>query len=272
MQDYTKFRVFTILIAILLAVALIATVRLVSVLLERSAADRGYRDLRQFAPDDYYAEQVIESGPGQLIHGVTLDVSVNDDNEEDDDEDDEEEQVPPPGIILEPGADLIDINSHYAGWIKIPETRVDYPMVQFDNTRYLNTTFWGTHNGAGTLFLDERNPLQFNGSFTIIYGHNSRTGGMFGSLNRYTSADYMLRHPDITINTRDGEVLTYSVIAAFQTTIYDNLFTLFDADEGLIREYFTNHGAPSYSINYLALSTCVTSNSDDDRFLVLAAR
>jgi len=268
-QDYRNFKIYTILFAILLAVALIVIIRLLTVWLEGSAAERGYRDLRQFSPGDSYMEQYTEIEPGQLIHGFEPE---RDDDDKDDDEDEDEEPQPPEGVRLVPDPALVNINSHYAGWIRIANTRVDYPMVQSDNVRYLNTTFWGTHNRAGTIFLDERNPRQFNGTLVIIYGHNTTTGGMFGSLHNYTNRDYMARHPDITIFTRDGDVLTYRVIAAFNTTIYDTLFTLFNADEEQIFNYFSEHGIPSDSTNFLALSTCITSDSDDDRFIVLAVR
>ena len=262
LQNYRNFKVFTVLVAVLLAVALIVVVRLVMVLLENAEADRGYRDLRQFAPDDVYMEQYIDSGPEQLIYepqGKEYD-------------DDEEDPEPPPGMILEPGPELADINENYAGWIRIEGTPVDYPMVQSDNVKYLNTTFWGSHNRAGTIFLDERNTGQFNGTFVVAYGHNSRSGGMFGSLRDFARVEHKVHHPDITIFTRNGEVLTYRIIAAFATTINDDLYALFDADEETKVNYFMTHGAHSYSTNFLALSTCIVSNSDDDRFLVLAAR
>jgi len=267
LQNYTTFRVFTILCAVLLAVALIVIVRLVRVWFEDAAAERGYSDLRHHAPDDVYAEYYPGPGPVELVH----DLSPNS-REESEEDDDEEDPEPPPGMTLEPSPELASINNHYAGWMRIENTNVDYPMVQYDNVKYLDTTFWGTHNRAGTLFLDERNPYQFNGTFVIVYGHNSRSGGMFGSLHRYTNTDHMARHPDITVFTRFGEVLTYRIIAAFQTDVHDILFTLFNADEEQIYSYFSEHGTPSGSTNFLALSTCVTSNSDDDRFLVLAAR
>jgi len=266
LQDYKNFKVFTVVFAVILAIAVFAIFRLVTALLETSSAERGYMDLRRFAPGDVIVEQFHEGGPGQLIHGFEGHDS------DDYDEDDEDDPEPPPGMILEPDPGLVNINPHYAGWIRIEDTRVDYPMVQSDNVRYLDTTFWGTHNRAGTIFLDSRNPQQFNGTFVIIYGHNSRQGGMFGSLNRYVTGDYMERHPDITIFTREGFVLTYRIFAAFATDIYEELFVLFDADEERIFDYFTGQGAPAGSTNFLVLSTCVISDSDDDRFIVLAAR
>jgi len=268
MQNYTNFRIFTVLFAVLLAVALFAIIRLVTVVFENTTAERGYRDLRQFAPGDVQAEYHAGPGPGQLVHGFDPEVHES----ENEDEEDDDEPEPPEGMILEPGPDLININSHYAGWIRIDNTQIDYPMVQSNNTRYLDTTFWGTHNRAGTLFLDERNPKQFIGSFVIVYGHNTRTGAMFGSLIRYVTGDYLGRHPNMTIYTREGEMLTYRIFAAFSTDIYDNLFTLFDADEERVIEYFAFHGAPAASTNFIALSTCTTGNSDDERVIVLAAR
>jgi len=167
---------------------------------------------------------------------------------------------------------LFSVNSDYAGWIYIEGTRISYPVVQADNTTYINTTFWGTHHNTGTLFIDSRNPLQFHGTFAMIHGYNSRTGTMFGTLDLYSSSEFMETHRDITIYTDDGEELTYSIFAAFATTVNSQLYTMFDADSNFIVEYFTANGAPAGSTHFLVLSTGTASDSDDDRTVVFAAR
>ena len=56
---------------------------------------------------------------------------------------------------------LRSINS-IVGWIVIPGTPVNYPIVQtVDNAEYLHKSFEGTKNACGTIFLDTYNRSDF---------------------------------------------------------------------------------------------------------------
>jgi sortase B len=79
--------------------------------------------------------------------------------------------------MLAPLDDAIDIlrlrelNSDIVGWIRIPDTDIDYPILQgSDNDYYLSRNYLGEFAVAGSIFLDYRN--DFGDDFLIIYGHS----------------------------------------------------------------------------------------------------
>lgn len=82
--------------------------------------------------------------------------------------------------------ELAAINPDVVGWIYIPGTAVNYPVVQAeDNTTYLYRLFDGRYNTSGTVFLDCDN--QAPGGMdeqTSIYGHHMFNGGMFEPIDR----------------------------------------------------------------------------------------
>lgn len=81
------------------------------------------------------------------------------------------------------------------GWLTIPGTNIDYPVVQGqDNIRYLTRLYDGTPNKSGALFLDARNQEDLSNPTNIIYGHNLVDGAMFSELNKYTEKEFFLKH------------------------------------------------------------------------------
>jgi len=167
---------------------------------------------------------------------------------------------------------LITINRDYAGWIRINGTNINYPIVQtIDNTKYQNTTFRGVENTAGAIFLDSRNIEQFEEPFVIIHGNNPGTESMFGILGDYSKSDFMRQHNFVTIYTIDGEMLIFQVFAAFATTLDNQLFTMFDAEEDYIISFFESTGAPAGSTHFIVLSA-PTSDGSNERTVVFAAR
>ena len=92
---------------------------------------------------------------------------------------------------------LQELNSDYKLWLRIPETAIDYPVVQGGNNEYyLNHTFTKENNAAGAIFADFRRPPMIVDN-TIIYGHNMRDGSMLASLKAYTKSSYLEEHPNI---------------------------------------------------------------------------
>ena len=77
------------------------------------------------------------------------------------------------------------INPDVKGWLYIEALDISYPVVQGpDNDAYLHTTYEGTSNFAGSIFLDYQNQGDFSDGNTIVYGHNMKNLSMFGKLKQ----------------------------------------------------------------------------------------
>lgn len=81
---------------------------------------------------------------------------------------------------------LAAINPDVVGWIYVPGTNINYPVVQADdNSTYLDRLFNGVTNASGSIFMDCDN--QAPGVLdqqTVLYGHQMLDGAMFNQVNQ----------------------------------------------------------------------------------------
>ena len=90
---------------------------------------------------------------------------------------------------------LKKINPDIVAWIRIPDTSIDYPVVQGnDDSYYLTHTFKKAEHVAGAIFLDSDNNADFSDDKNIIYGHNMKDGSMFQGLHKYENEQYLETH------------------------------------------------------------------------------
>ena len=121
---------------------------------------------------------------------------------------------------------LQEVNPQVIGWIWIPDTEVNYPILQAeDNQHYLNYTWKDERSSVGSIFLEHTNKPDFSGFNTLVYGHQMADGSMFGRLERYADKSYWEEHPNIYIATEEG-VFRYDVFAAFRVGIRDIVYQL----------------------------------------------
>lgn len=108
------------------------------------------------------------------------------------------------------------MNPDIYGRIYIPDTEIDYPILQHpeDNGYYLTHDERGEENPSGAIFSEDYNSKDFEDSITVLYGNNMEDGSMFGSLQKYGDNFYMKEHPYIYIYTGDMEY-KYRVFAAY---------------------------------------------------------
>lgn len=111
---------------------------------------------------------------------------------------------------------LREVNSDYKMWISIPNTNVNYPVVQGkDNEFYLHNNFYKEKSDSGTLFIDYRNNIDLDKNI-IIYGHNMKNGTMFYKVNDFK------RREDFDTGTikiiRDNKEYTYEIFSVFVAT------------------------------------------------------
>ena len=93
-------------------------------------------------------------------------------------------------------------NPDIAGWVKIPDTKLDYAVMQAeDNDKYHRTDIDLKPNDWGIPYVDFRVDQSKPSYNTVIYGHNMNDGTMFGYLQAYKKLSYYQQHPLISYNS-----------------------------------------------------------------------
>lgn len=168
-------------------------------------------------------------------------------------------------------------------WIRIPDTVIDYPILQSGETRdedfYLDHDRNGKSKKAGSIYIQKLNSKDISDRNTVIYGHNMLNGTMFAQLKKYRNREFFNNHRDIYVYT-PGHVLHYKVLSAF---VYDdrhilNSFNFYDdEDYAMFLDDCINSSSlarqvcdditPATTDKIITLSTC--TNVDTERYLVV---
>ncbi|MCL2013734.1 MAG: nicotinamide-nucleotide amidohydrolase family protein [Oscillospiraceae bacterium] len=196
-----------------------------------------------------------------------------------------------PEGYLEKFAGLYGINQDVKGWIYIPGTDVNYPVVQKedDNEYYLKRSFNKTYSDFGVPFLDYRCTImpQTFSTNTIMYSHNIKTGKFFAQLLNYNNVDFYKQHPVITFDTvyderewvvfgaflatmdeKDGPVFNYHHFVDKESDGHFNWY----ADQVKLRSIIQTDVDVTPDDYLLTLSTCSyeLGQNTDTRFVVVA--
>lgn len=112
------------------------------------------------------------------------------------------------------------------GWLSVPDTKIDYPVVQGkNNMEYVNKNVQGEYEISGSIFLDYQNTADFQDSYQIVYGHHMKNGAMFGELLSFAETEFFEQHPEGLLQTRDGNY-RIEFFACVKTDAFDwNFFT-----------------------------------------------
>lgn len=184
-------------------------------------------------------------------------------------------------------AALRERNSDFIGWISIEDTPLDFPVMFAPNNKdfYLRHDFYKEYSIYGVPYLDEKTTLGANAQSDnlVIYGHNMKTGTIFGCLTNYKEAAYYAEHPRIDFDTVYGDA-SYEVFAAFSidvaadtSFVYNQYIDLDEegynayVDEVIRRSDVDSGIRPVYGEQLLTLSTCEYS-SENGRYVVVARR
>lgn len=185
-------------------------------------------------------------------------------------------------------------NSDTIGWIKVPNTNIDYGVVQEPNSGYyLNRDYNKKYvKGGASVWADyactfgDRSDLSKN---TIVYGHNwtncwrpTRIGNntkdkWFAQLAAYDHIDFARENPYISFSTTEEEMY-WQIFAVFYTDVNfyyidENPADLTDlTDEAKSRSIFDFDVDVTSSDKILTLSTCtrVYGKRSDQRFVIMA--
>ncbi len=111
---------------------------------------------------------------------------------------------------------LKTINKNILAWIKVPNTKINYPIVRGDdNLFYLNHDINNNLSIHGSIFMDYRNKNSDDKNL-ILYGHHMKDGTMFKDLVKYKDVDFF-KENDIIYLDVDGEILEYEIFAVIVT-------------------------------------------------------
>ena len=184
-------------------------------------------------------------------------------------------------------AALKDQNSDFMGWISIEGTSLDFPVMYAPDNKdyYLKHDFKHQYSDYGVPYLDEKTTIGANAQSNnlIVYGHNMKTGTIFGCLTEYKKAAYYQEHPYIEFDTLYGDA-QYEVFAAFAIDVVQDTSFIYNqyvdmdedtynayVDEVLRRSDVDSGIRPTYGEQLLTLSTCEYSSANG-RYVVVARR
>lgn len=178
---------------------------------------------------------------------------------------------------------LWEVNTDAYAWLYIPGTEISYPILQHpkDDSWYLKRNLQGKQDSNGTLFTEASyNGKDFSDPLTIVYGHHTKNGSLFGTLQEaYSSPERLAEHSEIVIYLPDSE-LHFEVFAAVP---YDNRHILYNYDFSnkhtfrrffneilsirALEAVFAEDASVQSDDQVLLLSTCLIGNRNK-RFIV----
>jgi sortase B len=127
--------------------------------------------------------------------------------------------------------DLLKVNEDVKGWITVPDTNIDYVVMQSgkeDPEYYLYRDLEGKNLKAGSLFLDSRSSLEEHSRNLTIHGHNmTSTDNMFHYLVKFKELDYYKERPVFTFDSI-YDTAKWKVFAIFITNGTSAKEELFD--------------------------------------------
>ncbi len=182
-------------------------------------------------------------------------------------------------------AAVYEQNPDFAGWLTIPGTNIDYPVMQsIENPNfYLKHAFDGSYSDYGVPYAQENCDLELSDNI-ILYGHHMNDGSMFADLCKYESEDFYREHSTFTFDTLSGYG-NYEIVTVFKTVAYSQdgfkYYHFVNAEcEEDFEEYLAQCRAlalydtgvtAEYGDRLLTLSTCEYSRTNG-RMVIVAKR
>jgi sortase B len=239
--------------------------KLASIFLGYQSGDKEYDDLRQYVLEDPVS-------PDELDPETLAEIE----NDEGDNESDTQTGLTMTRIDL---TGLQAINEEAIGWIEIPGTSINYPMLHTtDDAYYLTHTFNKTENKSGAIFIETLNQPDFSDLHTIVYGHNMKNGSMFAGLKNYQAQSYYNAHPYIYVDLGDASHC-YQIFSAHEAELDDISYTIGYAADDKYADFLNSIKSSSLydtgvdvdvNDSVITLSTCTKSGTK--RFVVHAKK
>lgn len=177
------------------------------------------------------------------------------------------------------------INPDVIGWITVPHTPINYPVVQapaHDPTYYLTHDVYRRWNYAGCPYLDARCAQSglMGSANAVVFAHNMGLGdsAMFATFARYTDAEFATGHQFVLVQT-PKEKQAYRVqgaacIPGWEMSKRIDFANSDDFESWYRRQLgactYAAHGSSTIPARVLTLCTCSYTRYGDERTLVYA--
>lgn len=188
-----------------------------------------------------------------------------------------------------------EVNADVRGWLRVPNTNINYPVVWNSNNLYYNNLdYYKNYSKNGVIWADQDTKFGKSSDIsqnTVIYGHNwtnysanPKVGDpndiMFGQLTAFHHLDFAKTTPYIHYSTESQEMV-WKVFAVFYTEESFNYIVSDPGTAGLqtiineaklrsVHKYDVEVDASVDKI--LTLSTCTRAygSTSEQRFVVMA--
>lgn len=175
---------------------------------------------------------------------------------------------------------LKDENEDYVGWIKIPGTKVNYPVVQSETEPgyYLKRNFKKEKSIYGSIFMDSNCKIGSSKN-KIIHGHHMRDGSMFATIDNYKDFQYFQNHHAIQFDSL-YDIGDYQIVSAFSLGIkeaseLEKIISLKTQDDfhqfkRFVQEHSFYDTGTDFNINdtFLTLVTCEYTHKNGKFFII----
>lgn len=188
-------------------------------------------------------------------------------------------------VALEPDwKKLQESNPDIIGWIYVPDTVINYPIVQSkDNSYYLNHSSLKDVNTIGAIFLDFNASSDLSDFHSIIYGHSViNSSAMFSQIKEFCDEDFFKEHPYLYLLTPEQNYRC-DIVALTKTTsesfLYQIGFSGTEDQEAFLERMMSEASLSretddlSADDSIVTLSTCdIAYGLDSDKRILLHAR
>lgn len=170
---------------------------------------------------------------------------------------------------------LAGINPDVVGWIYVPGTPINYPVVKgSDNQEYLHKAFDGSEgflSSKGTIFMEAGNSLDLSDRNLVLYGHHMRDGSMFACTDDWKDQAEFDKHRDLFFLSPEGNyhLRTFSRFntsgseAVVRTSFVDDADFASYVDDKASRSLVSASDVPAASVSQMfLLSTCEYTRND----------
>ena len=178
--------------------------------------------------------------------------------------------------VLADFSGLLSQNSDTVGWINVPDTPIDYVVVQSKEDAYLLTQgqdpyylardFNGNDYFDGSIFMDYR--CDIGGKNMMMHGHSMADGTMFAGVLNFDSLDVYKDAPVLTFNTI-YEKSKWKIIAVIKVNTQEYHGPLFNyLRSNFSSDYdFLNY---VYQVRERSVIDCPVDVNEDDELITLS--